>query len=558
MSTPTTLVCKISLGDDIRRIVVPREDLSYAVFAASIESAFSSTEGDAFKWADLQLKYEDADKDLVTIFSDEELALAVPSGSTIFRCQLVRRRKVFGRSFGSSNKATKSSNTSSRGFSKFLKKPSTTPATTPFTTFLPLHQHALIKTPSVYGHGHFICDICQVRGSGESHHCAECQFDTHPSCLDALLKMDIGFKRKGWYALQKRVMECFDTKTSTGYTLAKHLIDIQIKLNLDTLNKTALYNFACAESLLENRESGIIFLAKAVDAGFHDVDHLQNDTDLVNIRNEIGFSAIVARLKELKEKKDSLKPHPSGGRHPSCPYAGRPGPMPSSHPRCPAPTSTPHSVRSPIFFSPSSPSYSPSSPSYSPSSPSYSPRSPSYSPSSPSYSPSSPSYSPRSPCYSPRSPSYSPTSPSYSPTSPSYSPSPTSPSYSPTSPSCSVAPTFARKPTTQPAPIPAPAVLKTPAFPELPKSLHVITSVPVDIPVQRRSPELPEPVEEPKEVSVEEPTADLTSSVVVFESKLETLNNMGFTDRRRNIVKLVQSKGDLMEAVQLLLDDDAQ
>jgi hypothetical protein len=70
---------------------------------------------------------------------------------------------------------------------------------------------------------------------------------------------------------------------------------------------------------------------------------------------------------------------------------------------------------------------------------------------------------------------------------------------------------------------------------------------------------VPAPVTVPEEVrapAVVQPPAVLSgssSSIDEFQSKLKTLEEMGFPDRRRNITALVLSRGDLVVAVQSLL-----
>jgi len=77
---------------------------------------------------------------------------------------------------------------------------------------------------------------------------------------------------------------------------------------------------------------------------------------------------------------------------------------------------------------------------------------------------------------------------------------------------------------------------------------------------------LPTPVAEPAPAPVEpapvvppvvpQPSAVLSgssSSIDEFQSKLKTLEEMGFPDRRRNITALVLARGDLVVAVQSLL-----
>lgn len=75
-----------------------------------------------------------------------------------------------------------------------------------------------------------------------------------------------------------------------------------------------------------------------------------------------------------------------------------------------------------------------------------------------------------------------------------------------------------------------------------------------------------EPVKkEAVKAAVEEPRPDAASAtqtlseskgpVAEFDEKLKTLAEMGWTDRRKNISTLVRTRGDLVAAVQILLDE---
>jgi len=62
-------------------------------------------------------------------------------------------------------------------------------------------------------------------------------------------------------------------------------------------HKIALYNLACAESLLGNVKEAVAALEKAINAGYSDLTHMINDSDLTNIKETVGFSNLVERLK---------------------------------------------------------------------------------------------------------------------------------------------------------------------------------------------------------------------------------------------------------------------
>jgi tetratricopeptide (TPR) repeat protein len=76
-------------------------------------------------------------------------------------------------------------------------------------------------------------------------------------------------------------------------------IDVYKKmLEQDPGDSNALYNSACAYSLLEKKQEAVEYLRKAVEAGFVDFAHIEQDSDLDNIREEEGYK----KLFEEKEK----------------------------------------------------------------------------------------------------------------------------------------------------------------------------------------------------------------------------------------------------------------
>ncbi|HEV7683391.1 MAG TPA: tetratricopeptide repeat protein [Pyrinomonadaceae bacterium] len=55
---------------------------------------------------------------------------------------------------------------------------------------------------------------------------------------------------------------------------------------------SAMYNLACAYSLQGNRDAGIEWLAKSINAGFDNPEKLQNDPDIRNLRTDSRFAPI--------------------------------------------------------------------------------------------------------------------------------------------------------------------------------------------------------------------------------------------------------------------------
>ncbi|MBI2559937.1 MAG: hypothetical protein HYW14_02240 [Planctomycetes bacterium] len=57
------------------------------------------------------------------------------------------------------------------------------------------------------------------------------------------------------------------------------------------------YNLACSYSLLGNIDAAINILKKAIDLGYKDVEHLERDNDLVNIRADKRYKELIEKLR---------------------------------------------------------------------------------------------------------------------------------------------------------------------------------------------------------------------------------------------------------------------
>lgn len=58
-----------------------------------------------------------------------------------------------------------------------------------------------------------------------------------------------------------------------------------------------LYNAACTYSLMGEKDKAIDYLAKAVENGFNDKQHIEQDKDLDNIRREKGYLKVIESIK---------------------------------------------------------------------------------------------------------------------------------------------------------------------------------------------------------------------------------------------------------------------
>lgn len=70
-------------------------------------------------------------------------------------------------------------------------------------------------------------------------------------------------------------------------------------LQLAPNDYVALYNLACAYSLLNDKHTATRYLLRAWDAGFRDKKHIKNDPDLKNIRDTDIFKALTGQKKEF-------------------------------------------------------------------------------------------------------------------------------------------------------------------------------------------------------------------------------------------------------------------
>jgi len=74
----------------------------------------------------------------------------------------------------------------------------------------------------------------------------------------------------------------------------------------------AYYNLSCTYSLLSNKQMALSCLDKAIKAGYANYTHIQQDSDLNNIRNEKAFKTVIRSLRETGDylyilKKDNTR-----------------------------------------------------------------------------------------------------------------------------------------------------------------------------------------------------------------------------------------------------------
>ncbi|MCK5082371.1 MAG: hypothetical protein KAR31_05650, partial [Candidatus Omnitrophica bacterium] len=64
-----------------------------------------------------------------------------------------------------------------------------------------------------------------------------------------------------------------------------------------------LYNLACSYSLLKEIDKAFRAFKKAINCGYYDFKHLEQDDDLFNLRKDRRFQQYLTRIKERKPSK---------------------------------------------------------------------------------------------------------------------------------------------------------------------------------------------------------------------------------------------------------------
>jgi Transglutaminase-like superfamily len=59
----------------------------------------------------------------------------------------------------------------------------------------------------------------------------------------------------------------------------------------------ALYNLSCTYSVLNDKENALLYLKRAIEAGYNNYGHMQEDSDLDNIRTDEAFTKMLQPLK---------------------------------------------------------------------------------------------------------------------------------------------------------------------------------------------------------------------------------------------------------------------
>jgi tetratricopeptide (TPR) repeat protein len=93
-----------------------------------------------------------------------------------------------------------------------------------------------------------------------------------------------------------------DLYTKAG--LYKEGLSVDEKLvQLKPEDPVILYNLSCSYSLLGDIDKAFRAFKKAINCGYYDFEHLEQDNDLSNLRKDQRFQRYLARVKNKKPSK---------------------------------------------------------------------------------------------------------------------------------------------------------------------------------------------------------------------------------------------------------------
>ncbi|MEO6567196.1 MAG: hypothetical protein ABIO94_00420 [Opitutaceae bacterium] len=80
-------------------------------------------------------------------------------------------------------------------------------------------------------------------------------------------------------------------RIADGLKMDRKLVKLQPR------NATAHYNLACSLALAKRKSDALRTLQHAVELGYKDLDWMQQDPDLEDLKNQPGFVALIDQLK---------------------------------------------------------------------------------------------------------------------------------------------------------------------------------------------------------------------------------------------------------------------
>ncbi|WP_448568888.1 TPR end-of-group domain-containing protein [Thalassotalea ganghwensis] len=92
----------------------------------------------------------------------------------------------------------------------------------------------------------------------------------------------------------------FTTLSLNSYADNEYCQQLKAKFNIDKASNNTLYNMACCQAIIDEKDSAFNYLKLAVNKGFKDADWLKQDSDLKNLQNDPRWLEVV-KLIEIRQ-----------------------------------------------------------------------------------------------------------------------------------------------------------------------------------------------------------------------------------------------------------------
>lgn len=105
--------------------------------------------------------------------------------------------------------------------------------------------------------------------------------------------------------IQPYAIKAWESYNAMDYeTAAKYYLKL---LQYDNSNANALYNLACCYGLLGTDSLAVVYIKRAYNAGFTDIEHIEGDPDFDGVRDSNSFISLLDSLETIQERADSLQ-----------------------------------------------------------------------------------------------------------------------------------------------------------------------------------------------------------------------------------------------------------
>jgi tetratricopeptide (TPR) repeat protein len=273
-------------------------------------------------WSTFTIKYEDDEKDVITIASEEEFVEAVNlSSNSLLRLQVVTRQEVRNSTTAASpppfpcplnwdqlqSEAIRLFSSCKQNDIETARQLLLQQLALNRTHYLPLYnlacaearlgnlEQALAYLEQAFSYG--FKDFSQIQSDSDLDPLRPIKAfqnlisnlwkgpNTNPcsgKCVDPRL-----------FGLETRIQELFKTGSTRDLEEARQLLLQQCRISEQA---DSYYNLACVEARLKNEKQALQYLRKAIDLGWKKGAHVDQDSDLDSIRNTSEFKVLRERL----------------------------------------------------------------------------------------------------------------------------------------------------------------------------------------------------------------------------------------------------------------------